>query len=60
MPRVQTTMRRMTWVWFAGFAAWLLDALVSLRGQNFQHAELALLLAAMFLIAGLFFRLQQR
>lgn len=53
-------MRRMTWVWFAGFAAWLLDGLIRLRLGNMQHAELALILAALFLMAGLFFGQKQR
>ena len=50
----------MAWIWFAGCAAWFLDAVISLRLHNIPHAQLALLLAATFLGAGLFYRQQRR
>ena len=50
----------MAWIWFAGCAAWFLDAVISLRLRNIPHAQLALLLAATFLAAGLFYRRQKR
>jgi hypothetical protein len=53
-------MQRLGWVWFAGCAAWLLDAIVHLRLHNIPHAQLALLVSATFLAAGLFYRLQKR
>ncbi|HWZ52501.1 MAG TPA: hypothetical protein VNW54_13655 [Granulicella sp.] len=53
-------MRRTAWIWFAGFAAWLVDALINLRLQNAVHARLALMVALVFLVAGLFYRSQPR
>ena len=53
-------MRHTAWIWFAGFGAWLFDGLVSLRLRNIAHAQLALLLSAMFLAAGVFYRLPKR
>ena len=50
--------RRTAWIWFAGFAAWLMDALIGLRLHNWQHARLALMVALVFLAAGLFYRNQ--
>jgi hypothetical protein len=53
-------MRWIAWIWFAGFAVWLIDALISLHFHAAQHAQLALLVAMVFLAAGLFYRRQQR
>jgi hypothetical protein len=50
----------MAWVWFAGFWAWLAAGLLRLRLRDIAHAQLALLLSAVFLAAGLFYRQQQR
>jgi hypothetical protein len=51
-----TMMRKTAWIWFVGFAAWLADALISLRLHNFLHARLALMVAIVFFTAGLFYR----
>ncbi len=51
-------MRKTAWIWFAGFAAWLADGLVSLRLHNWLHARLALMVAIVFFTAGLFYRRQ--
>jgi hypothetical protein len=51
-------MRKTAWIWFAGFAAWVIDGLVSLHYQNLLHARLAFSLAMLFLVAGLFYRKQ--
>ncbi len=58
IPR-PTVMRKTAWIWFAGFAAWVIDGIVSLRLHSTQHAQLAFLVAMVFLAAGLFYR-QQR
>ena len=52
-------MKRFAWIWAAGTVAWIADALVALRMHNRLHAELALVVAAMFLIAWLFYRSQK-
>jgi NADH:ubiquinone oxidoreductase subunit 6 (subunit J) len=51
-------MRKTAWIWFVGFAAWLADALLSLRMRNMLHARLALMVAIVFFTAGLFYRRQ--
>ena len=53
-------MRRLTWVWFAGFAAWMVDGFVSAHYGAWPRAELAFMLALLFLFAGLFYRSQRR
>lgn len=53
-------MRRFAWIWFLGFLAWLVDAFVSMRLHNQQHAVLALMLALVFLAAGVFYSQQKR
>lgn len=53
-------MRHMAWVWFAGFAAWLVDGLVSVHYHAWPHAELAFMVAMLFFAAGLFYRMQKR
>jgi hypothetical protein len=50
--------RKTAWIWFLGFAAWIIDALVSVHFQNWLHARLALMVAIVFLTAGLFYRRQ--
>jgi hypothetical protein len=52
-------MRLASWVWIAGCAAWVVDGLVSLRLHSMQHAQLAFLVAMVFLAAALFYRRQQ-
>jgi hypothetical protein len=49
-----------SWIWAVGCAAWTVDAVVSLRYPNKQHAEVAFLLAVMFGIAWGFYRQQRR
>jgi len=53
-------MRNLAWIWFAGCVAWLVSGLISLRQHSLQHAQLAFLVAMVFLFAGLFYRRQQR
>jgi hypothetical protein len=53
-------MRNFAWIWFAGFAVWVIDALISLHLRAPQHAQLAFLVAMVFLAAGFFYRRQQR
>jgi hypothetical protein len=53
-----TMMRKTAWIWFLGFAAWLADSLISLRFHNVLHARVALVVAIVFLTAGLFYRRQ--
>jgi len=51
-------MRKTTWIWYLGFAAWIVDALVSVRFHDWLRARLALMVAIVFLTAGLFYRRQ--
>jgi hypothetical protein len=53
-------MQNFAWIWFAGFAAWIVDGLISLHYRSLQHAQLAFLVAMVFLAAGFFYRRQQR
>jgi hypothetical protein len=53
-------MRKMTWIWFVGCAAWFADGVFWLRLRAMAHAELAFMLALLFLAAGMFYRRQQR
>ncbi len=53
-------MRRTAWIWLAGCIAWTADCLVSIRLHSPQHAELALMMALLFLVAWLFYRSQPR
>ena len=39
-------LRKTAWIWFVGFAAWLGDALLSLRYHNLLHARIARLVYA--------------
>jgi uncharacterized membrane protein YjjB (DUF3815 family) len=57
MPMTRMT-RKTAWIWFVGCAAWLIDTLVSVHFQNWLHARLALMVAIVFLTAGLFYRRQ--
>jgi hypothetical protein len=49
-------MRNTAWLWFVGFAVWVVDGIVSLRLHSPQHAQLAFLVAMVFFAAGLFYR----
>ena len=53
-------MRRTAWIWFVGCAAWLVDGVVQLRLHARPHAQLAFMVALMFLVAGLYYRRQPR
>ncbi len=53
-------MRRTAWIWLAGCIAWGVDGLLHLRLRERPHAELAFLMAALFLVAWLFYRVQPR
>ena len=52
-------MRGFAWIWFAGCAVWVVDGSISVRLQNWPHAELAFAVALVFLAAGLLYRKQQ-
>ncbi len=61
MTHVQrSTMRKSAWIWFAGCAAWVVDGMVSLRLHALPRAQLAFMVALVFLVAGLFYRNQPR
>jgi hypothetical protein len=51
-------MRKTAWIWFVGFAAWLIDGLISLHLRDWLHARLAMMVAIVFLTAGFFYRRQ--
>ncbi len=53
-------MRRLAWIWFAGFVAWMVDGFVSVHYRAWPHAQLAFMLAMVFLAAGFFYRQQRR
>jgi hypothetical protein len=53
-------MRWTRWIWFIGCAAWVVDAIVSAHLHDAPHAKLAMMVAAVFLIAGLFYQAQRR
>jgi len=44
------------WIWFAGCAAWVLDAAISIHAHDAPRAKLAMMVAAVFLVAGLFYQ----
>jgi hypothetical protein len=52
-------MRKTAWIWFVGCAVWLGDGVVQLRLHAIQHAQLAFMVALVFLAAGLFYRNQK-
>lgn len=56
----RTAMQRFAWVWYAGCAAWLVDGGVSLTLHAWQHAQLAFIVALVFLMAGVFYQKQDR
>ena len=53
-------MQRLAWIWFAGCIAWLVDGLISVRLHSWQHAELAFMVALVFLFAGFLYRNPRR
>ena len=44
---------RTYWIWFAGAAAWWIDAAIAVHYGNRGHALLALLISALFFVAGM-------
>ncbi len=53
-------MRNTAWLWLAGFLAWVVDGIVSLRLHSPMHAQLAFMVALVFLVAYLFYRKPKR
>lgn len=53
-------MRRFAWIWFLGCTVWAADGIISVHYRALQHAELAFLLALVFLVAGLLYQRQRR
>ncbi|HEX4154799.1 MAG TPA: hypothetical protein VHY48_04230 [Acidobacteriaceae bacterium] len=53
-------MRRTSWIWAVGCAAWIIDGCISVSLHATAHAELAFLVAALFGVAWLFYRTQPR
>ena len=53
-------MRKTAWIWFVGCAAWIMDGVVQLRVRAILHAQLAFMVALLFLAAGLFYRQQKQ
>jgi hypothetical protein len=52
-------MRKSAWIWFVGCAAWSVDGVFWLHLHARAHAQLAFMLAMLFLVAGLFYRNQK-
>jgi hypothetical protein len=53
-------MRWTRWIWFVGCAAWVVDSAISIQLHDLPHAKLAMMVAAVFLVAGLFYQAQKR
>ena len=53
-------MRNAAWIWFVGCAALVGDAVVQVRLHALAHAELASMVALVFLAAGFFYKQQKR
>ena len=51
-------MRRTSWIWAVGSAAWTFDAIVNLYYHDRPHAELAFMVAVMFAIAWAYYSRQ--
>jgi hypothetical protein len=52
-------MRKTAWIWFVGCAVWFVDGAVQLHYRARAHAQLAFMLAMLFLVAGLFYKNQK-
>ena len=52
------TMRNTAWIWYIGFAAWLIDGMLSMHLHNWLHARLAFMVAIVFLAAAVFYTRQ--
>ena len=53
-------MRKMAWIWFVGCAVWVGDGVAQFRVHALAHAELAFMVALVFLAAGVFYRRQTK
>jgi hypothetical protein len=53
-------MRNTAWIWFVGCAVWVGDGIVQLHYSQRAHAQVAIMLAMLFFVAGLFYRRQPR
>ncbi len=53
-------MRNSAWIWFVGCAVWAADGVLQLHFGARAHAQVAVMLAMLFFVAGLFYRRQQR
>ena len=61
IPCVQShVMQKSAWIWFVGCAVWFLDGVEQLHVHAQAHAELAFMLAMLFLVAGFFYRNQKK
>jgi len=58
--RIQWSMQKSAWIWFVGCAVWFLDGVEQLHVHAQAHAELAFMLAMLFLVAGFFYRRQKQ
>jgi len=52
-------MKNSAWIWFVGCAVWFADGIVQMRIHARAHAQLAIMLAVVFLAAGVFYRNQK-
>ncbi len=52
-------MRRMAWIWFVGAGVWTLDGAISLHLHAWLPAKIELMIAMLFLAAGMFYQKQK-
>jgi hypothetical protein len=50
--------RNLYWIWFVGAAAWFLDAALILHRGALGRGVVSVVVSAMFLAAGMFFKRQ--
>jgi len=53
-------MQKSAWIWFVGCAAWIMDGVVQLHVHALRHAQLAFMVAMLFLVAGLYYHSQKQ
>jgi hypothetical protein len=53
-------MRKTAWIWFVGCAVWIVDGVLQVHFHARAHAQLAFMVAIVFLAAGLFYRNQKQ
>jgi len=53
-------MKNAAWIWFAGFAVWVIGGCIAVQRHAMQQAQMSFLVAMVFLAAGVFYRRQQR